>query len=149
MIAELGAHPAVRYVSLPGEGISTLGQLVRIGFDPAAATDADAAAADPRDGDADPRDGDVDQRDGDVERAAAGPHVWHPAMQLAVTRALQHRRHTTLSFTPAALERGDALAAFAETLDLLDGLVRAERLWVPTLGELAEWWRAQAPESRP
>src|SRR5690606_29464287 len=67
-IAELAAHPAVRYLSVPGEGIATLGDLVRIGFDPAAATEPAAVG---------------ESSGGPDERlATAGPHIWHPAMQL-------------------------------------------------------------------
>jgi hypothetical protein len=34
----------------------------------------------------------------------------------------------------------DALAVLIETLDLLNGLRRAQRLWLSTLNELAGWW---------
>lgn len=54
-----------------------------------------------------------------------GPADWHAAMQVAVGRAMRTGEQTILAFAPAALERGDAAGFFAETLDLVAGLVRA------------------------
>ena len=72
----------------------------------------------------------------------AGPHgvdALHQALQVAVADTLQARAHAALAFTPGLLERADSLAVFVETLELIEGLRDVERLWVPTLRELAEW----------
>ena len=55
----------------------------------------------------------------------ARPTAWHEAMQVAIGRALRTGERAVLAFEPAALERGDAAGYFAETLDLIAGLVRA------------------------
>jgi hypothetical protein len=68
-----------------------------------------------------------------------GVNALHRALQVAVADALQARAHATLAFTPGLLERADSLAVFVETLELIAGLRDVERLWVPTLRELAEW----------
>ena len=68
-----------------------------------------------------------------------GVDALHQALQVAVADALQARAHATLAFTPGLLERADSLAVFVETLELIEGLRDVERLWVPTLRELAEW----------
>jgi hypothetical protein len=54
-----------------------------------------------------------------------GPAEWHSAMQIVVGQAIRTGELKVLTFAPAALERGDAAALFAETLDLVAGLVRA------------------------
>ena len=65
-----------------------------------------------------------------------GANALHQALQLAIANGLQDRAHTILVFTPGLLERQDSLAVFVETLELIDGLREAGRLWVPALGEL-------------
>lgn len=65
-----------------------------------------------------------------------GANALHQALQVAIANGLQDREHTILVFTPGLLERQDSLAVFVETLELIEGLREAERLWVPTLGEL-------------
>ncbi|MFT4050290.1 MAG: hypothetical protein QM648_10735 [Solirubrobacterales bacterium] len=60
----------------------------------------------------------------------SAPADWHPAMQVAVGRAVRTGERVLLSFAPAALERGDAIGIFGETLDLIAGLRRAGSLEV-------------------
>jgi hypothetical protein len=72
-----------------------------------------------------------------LEAAERGPQAWHPVAQLAVGQAVDRASSSVLPFEPAELERGDALGAFAETLDLIAGLARAGTLWVPTVADLA------------
>jgi hypothetical protein len=69
-----------------------------------------------------------------------GAPSWHQALQLAVARAIEHRSQVTLSLEPGLLERAEALGVMVETLDLIAGLRRADRLCVPTLSDLAAWW---------
>lgn len=59
----------------------------------------------------------------------SSPGAWHPQMQVAVGEAARGEP-VVLSFALAALERGDALGAFGETLDLIAGLRRAGSLEV-------------------
>jgi len=65
-----------------------------------------------------------------------GANALHQALQLAIANGLQDRAHTILVFTPGLLERQDSFAVFVETLELIEGLREAGRLWVPALGEL-------------
>ena len=65
-----------------------------------------------------------------------GTNALHQALQLAIGNGLQDRAHTILVFTPGLLERQDSLAVFVETLELIEGLREADRLWVPTLREV-------------
>ena len=79
----------------------------------------------------------------DVDDAAfASPDALHQELQVAVARGLRAHAHTVLRFTPGRLERADALAVFVETLELLEGLRDAGRLWLPTLGQAADWLRS-------
>lgn len=68
---------------------------------------------------------------------AGSPSSFHLAFQAAVGRTLP--QHGLLAIAPAAhrFERQDALDVLVESLDLIAGLRRAERLWTPSLGELA------------
>jgi len=103
----------LRFVSAPGEAIVAEDGVLRIPVDP--------RLTDP----------------------ARHPGVWREALQVAIGRAVQDGAHLTVPFAPASLERADALGVLVETLDLVAGLRRAERLWTPTLGELAGWWLAE------
>lgn len=58
-------------------------------------------------------------------RAGTAPAAWHDQMQVAVGRAVSTKEPTVIAFELAALERGDAVGAFGETLDLIAGLRRA------------------------
>lgn len=69
-----------------------------------------------------------------------GVRALHEALQVAIADALQRREQLTLTFFPGLIDRADTLAVLLETLDLLHGLARAERLWLPTLAQLASWW---------
>ena len=108
--AELG-RASLRYASAPGDTIRLGAGVVRIPFDAALR-----------------------------EGARDHPAAWHEALQVAIARAVQEGGHLTITAFPAALERGDALAVLVETLDLVAGLRRAQRLWTPTLDELATFW---------
>lgn len=68
---------------------------------------------------------------------AGSPPSFHLAFQAAVGRTLP--QHGLLAIAPPAhhFERQDALDVLVESLDLIAGLRRAERLWTPSLGELA------------
>lgn len=68
---------------------------------------------------------------------AGSPSSFHLAFQAAVGRTLP--QHGLLAIAPPAhqFERQDALDVLVESLDLIAGLRRAERLWTPSLGELA------------
>lgn len=108
--AELG-RASLRYASAPGDTIRVDAGVVRIPFD-------------------------VALREG----ARDHPAAWHEALQVAIAHAVEHGGHLTITAFPAPLERADALAVLVETLDLVAGLRRAERLWTPTLDELATFW---------
>ena len=107
------ATQSVRYVAGPGEAIGVDDGVVRIPRDAAAAQ----------------------------LLSASGPQAWHAAAQVAVGRAVEARAHVTVPLSVGPLERGDAFSVFVEVLDLVGGLRRARRVWVPTLDELAAWWR--------
>lgn len=77
---------------------------------------------------------------GKAEMRSGGTQGLHEALQIAIGTALERREHLTLTFFPGLIDRADTLAVLLETLDLVRGLERAGRLWVPTLGELADWW---------
>lgn len=68
---------------------------------------------------------------------AGSPSSFHLAFQAAVGRTLP--QHGLLAIAPPAhrFERQDALDVLVESLDLIAGLRRADRLWTPSLGELA------------
>ena len=83
----------------------------------------------------------LDRRLADAEER--GPQAWHQALQVAVAQALEGGKLLTLMFFPAQLERRDTLAVFVETVDLVVGLRRAGRVWMPTLAQLAAWWAAR------
>jgi hypothetical protein len=123
--------PPLRYLSLPGGELSESGGLVRIPYPPQLVDAAYLAPA-------------LAGRPGDEPR---GAHALHQALQVAITRTLQAGGHLTLTFHPGLAERADALAVLVETLELVEGLERAGRLWLPTLGRLAEQppWRASGP----
>lgn len=65
-----------------------------------------------------------------VAGKASSPAEWHAAMQVAIGRAVQSGERRVLLFELAALERGDAIGLFDETLDLVAGLRRAGSLEV-------------------
>jgi hypothetical protein len=129
LLAELSEQPDVRYVAAAGEAIAMAGGVVLVPVDRAISAAAFLGPPDEAAGGS----------------PARGPQAWHAATQLAVARAVERRAHVTLTFSPGLVERADALAAFVETLDLVSGLRRAGRLWVPTLEELADWWRSVTP----
>lgn len=72
---------------------------------------------------------------------AADPAVFHRAFQAAVGATLPRGELLALAVPAHRFERRDALAVLAESLDLVAGLQRAERLWTPTFAQLA----AQVP----
>jgi hypothetical protein len=123
--------PPVRYLSLPGGELREAEGLVRIPYPPELVDAAYLAPA----------------LVGRPEDEPRGAHALHQALQVAITRTLQTRGHLTLTFHPGLAERADALAVLVETLELVEGLARAERLWLPTLGRLAEQppWPASVP----
>jgi len=50
------------------------------------------------------------------------------------------RRASHAHLLPGPLDRAETLGVFIETLELVHGLRRAGRLWLPTLEELVGWW---------
>jgi len=68
---------------------------------------------------------------------AGSPSSFHLAFQAAVGRTLPQRGLLAIAPPAHRFERQDALDVLVESLDLVAGLRRAERLWTPTLGELA------------
>jgi hypothetical protein len=68
---------------------------------------------------------------------AADPTAFHRAFQAAVGATLSQRGLLTVALPAHRFERRDALDVLVESLDLVAGLRRAERLWTPTLAELA------------
>lgn len=68
---------------------------------------------------------------------AGSPSAFHLAFQAAVGRTLPQRGLLAIAPPAHRFERQDALDVLVESLDLIAGLRRAERLWTPTLGELA------------
>jgi len=111
LMARLAGHSTVRYVSGGAGEIGVSDGVVRVPVDP-----------------------------GVGAARARGPQAWHAATQVAIGQAVERRAHVTLSFPLESIERGDAFSVLVEILDLVHGLRRAERLWVPTLDELALWW---------
>jgi hypothetical protein len=69
---------------------------------------------------------------------AANPGSFHFAFQAAVGRTLPQRGLLAIAPPAHRFERQDALDVLVESLDLLAGLQRAERLWLPTFAQLAE-----------
>lgn len=65
------------------------------------------------------------------------PSAFHIAFQAAVGTTLSRGGLLVVALRPSRFERQDALDVLAESLDLLAGLRRAERLWTPRLRELA------------
>lgn len=118
------AGAGLRYVQAPDGTLAIEGGIVRVPFDRRLTDAAFLAPA-------------LVAGDPDEHRH---PGAWHQALQVAVGRAIEHGAHVTVTFFPGLLERADALAVFVETLDLVAGLRRADRLWTPTLDELAAWW---------
>jgi hypothetical protein len=116
--------PGLSYLSLPGGELREDHGLVRIPYPPELVDAVFLAGDEPR-----------------------GAHALHQALQVAVTRNLQAGGHLTLTFHPGLAERADALAVLVETLELVEGLAQAGRLWLPTLEELAARppWRASGP----
>jgi hypothetical protein len=127
--------PALRYLSLPGGELRESGGVVRIPYPPELVDAAFLAPA-------------LVGRPGDEAR---GAQALHQALQVAITRNLQAKGHLTLTFHPGLAERADALAVLVETLELIEGLAQAERLWLPTLGQLAARppWPASGPAAPP
>ena len=128
LVAALAARGTVRYIAAPDVPFgATSHGIVQLPIDRASASATFLAA--------------------DASTPGGAP-AWHQALQLAVARAIEHRTQVTLSLAPGLLERADALGVAVETLDLIAGLRRAERLWVPTLSGLAEWWAAARVASK-
>ena len=75
---------------------------------------------------------------------AASPASFHLAFQAAVGRTLPQRGLLAIAPPAHRFERQDALDVLVESLDLLAGLQRAERLWLPTFAQLAEATAASA-----
>jgi hypothetical protein len=128
LMARLARHLTVRYVS-GGAGELGVGEgLVRVPVDAGIGAARFLSAGDAHGG-----------------GAARGPQAWHTATQVAIGRAVERRAHVTLPLSLESIERGDAFSVLVEILDLVHGLRRAERLWVPTLDELASWWLERRP----
>ncbi|MBB4661326.1 hypothetical protein [Conexibacter arvalis] len=75
---------------------------------------------------------------------AASPSSFHLAFQAAVGRTLPLGGMLAIAPPAHRFERRDALDVLVESLDLVAGLRRAERLWTPTFAELASEAAAQA-----
>jgi hypothetical protein len=114
----------LRYISAPGQQIATGACVVHIPVDRMLS---DAAFLAPG-------------LLGRQEARPGGAPALHHALQVAIAGTLERGQHLTLTFFPGLLDRAETLGVFIETLDLVHGLRRASRLWLPTLEELAGWW---------
>jgi hypothetical protein len=66
--------------------------------------------------------------DGGSTDISADPEAWLHEAQIEIGRALEHRQNWELQIHTAMLGRRDGMSAVAEALDLVAGLVRADRL---------------------
>ena len=66
------------------------------------------------------------------------PSAFHLRFQASVGSTLARGGLLVVALRPSRFERQDALDVLVESLDLLAGLRRAERLWTPRLRELAD-----------
>ncbi|ADB48699.1 polysaccharide deacetylase family protein [Conexibacter woesei] len=66
------------------------------------------------------------------------PSAFHLRFQATVGSTLARGGLLVVALRPSCFERQDALDVLVESLDLLAGLRRAERLWTPRLRELAD-----------
>lgn len=70
-----------------------------------------------------------------------GTQALHAALQLGIGRALERGTHLCLDLKPSLLERRDGIDVAVETLDLIAGLGRSERVWIAPLQDLSDWLR--------